>query len=627
MIAPKSFVIYKSSPAEVISYDAASEKYGIRYRAASGTLYRTQSVREKDIEFLCAGEASLDAMLSFAKEAAEGKHPEIDAGIRDCAELLSTEGVGASYSLKELATLFRGSFKADEAWGIYTALKASPFFRETLPLAFSPRTREEIEEAGRKARQKVEKVSKRAAFILRLKKREILPSDSIFMGDVEALALGKSDKSRTMKEAGIRETPEDAHRLLLETGVWDVTRNPYPARWGLSAASARAPLPPPPPEERVLVPGNAYAIDNAWSSDPDDAVAWDGEALWVHIADPAAAVSFGSDIERTACARGATLYMPEGAARMIAEEALSDWALGLKEESPALSFKMRLSNDGAVEDCEVLKTLVRVKRLTYEEADANTGSPELSALFGIAERARARRIARGAVDFDIGEVYVSVDGNKRVSLTRVVRTKSADMVKEMMILTGEGAARFAFKRGLPFPYVTQEAPDTVKDLPPGLAGAFRLRRTMRRRSLGVTPGSHAGLGVGMYAQVTSPLRRYTDLISHIQLRASLARRPLIDKDTLLMRISEGDAAAVAAKRAERNSNLHWTLVYLLQNPDWEGDAVCVDKLFRNPLFYIPDLGIESYIPSAQSVELNGIVRVKVKKIDIPTLYAEFTAAH
>ena len=76
----------------------------------------------------------------------------------------------------------------------------------------------------------------------------------------------------------------------------------------------------------------------------------------------------------------------------------------------------------------------------------------------------------------------------------------------------------------------------------------------------------------MYSQVTSPLRRYGDLISHQQLRSFLKKEKLIDKDEMLIRMSAGEAAAQASKKAERNSRMHWTLVYLLQNPDMEFEA-------------------------------------------------------
>ena len=183
-----------------------------------------------------------------------------------------------------------------------------------------------------------------------------------------------------------------------------------------------------------------------------------------------------------------------------------------------------------------------MERLTYEKADELKDTPALAPLFAIAEKNAARREKAGAVQITMPEVHITVDADtKKVSIEPRTETLSAAVVREAMILAGEGAARFAFKNGIPFPYVSQEAPDIPKDIPEGLAGQFRLRKCMRRRNVSVTPSQHAGMGLGMYSQVTSPLRRYGDLIAHEQLRAFLCGRPLIDKDTMLMRMSEGDA--------------------------------------------------------------------------------------
>ena len=77
----------------------------------------------------------------------------------------------------------------------------------------------------KKADAKGKEAELRAAFLERLKQNKLLPEDSIYMGDVEALALGKTDKSRTMHDAGLKETVERAHKLLLDTGIWDITRS------------------------------------------------------------------------------------------------------------------------------------------------------------------------------------------------------------------------------------------------------------------------------------------------------------------------------------------------------------------------------------------------------------------
>lgn len=308
---------------------------------------------------------------------------------------------------------------------------------------------------------------------------------------------------------------------------------------------------------------------------------------------------------------------------MLAEKSLADYALGLNEKSNALSFRLEFDANGTIIDCAVLKTLVKVKRLTYEEADLQKDGAELSLFFEIARRNLARRIKAGATSINLPEVHITVDREtKKVSINPDVRYESSDMVQEMMLLAGEGAARFAYKNRIPFPYVSQEMPEIPKDVPDGLAGEFRRLKGMRKRSVGITPALHAGIGVTFYSQVTSPLRRYGDLIAHEQLRAFLDKRDMIDKDEMLVRISAGDAASVAARKASRESEMHWKLVYLIQNPEWTGEAVCVDIVKGKPSqFFVPTLAMSAFI--AGQFELNEKIVVKATKIDVATQNVTF----
>lgn len=644
MIKVNSLVIYKNNAA-LVTEDAGNGKFTVKYRSTPATqtkpaVYSTQNVRTKDIILLHEGPVtSLEKALEFSEKECPkeddmyklDQNNQIFLKLAECYELLDSddESRSAEYGFQELTSLFYGTPKADETWGLYCSIKNTLFFMQNLKaqmegkILFTLRTKEGMDTMVKKANEKGMEAQIRAEFIERLKKRKLLPEDSIFMGDVEALAQGKTDKSRTMHDANLKESPEKAHKLLLETGLWDITRNPYPLRWGLSTKSATEGLSSPPEEDRTEIPGFSYAIDNEGSTDPDDAVAYDGKYLWVHIADPASTVIPDSSIDKAACQRGATLYIPEGAARMLCEDCLEDYALGLKEKSRALSFRILLNSDGGIEECQVMKTIVNVKRLTYQEADKIKDSDELKPLFDIARKNIERRSKSGAVQITMPEIQIRLEGEeKKVVITNHPHTESSEMIREMMLLAGEGAAKFAFRNNIPFPFVSQEAPTIPEDIPEGLAGQFRLRRCMRKRNVGVTPGMHSGLGLALYSQVTSPLRRYSDLIAHQQLRAFIDGKKLMDKDTMLMKISEGDAGAMAAKKAERNTNMHWTLVYLLQNPDWTGEAICVDNTQKLPQFSIPSLALETYI-GITGISLNEKISVKVLKIDLSELSVEF----
>ncbi|MCL2601560.1 MAG: RNB domain-containing ribonuclease, partial [Treponema sp.] len=472
-------------------------------------------------------------------------------------------------------------------------------------------------------------------------------SDRRFLQDVEMLALGKTDKSRTLKDLGKSETAEEAHRLLLACGAWTVWENPHPSRFALTRDSAKIVPLPPPDEKRLDLTGlAAYAIDNAWSSDPDDAVSLEsgegsdgGYTLWVHVSDPAASVLPGSPADIEARGRGATLYLPEGASRMLSEEALSLFALGIRGGiSPALSFKVTLNPDCTIKETEIAPSLIRVTRLTYPEADslietastaANADAVTLAALAVIAERNVERRLDTGAVMIELPETHVSVSlggAENKVCVEPSHSYRSAALVRECMVLAGEGAARWALQRRLPFPYISQESGDLPEKRLDGIAGAWQLRRCMRPRSLSAKPGVHWGLGLDEYTQVTSPLRRYTDLLCHQQIRAWLNQNegrggdePL-SADEVLLRVSAAEAAAAATTRAERASRAHWLAVYLSQTlttPERAWEAHVADRKGNRATVIIPALGVETQVNVRGGEKPNDTVSVKLVSVKIP----------
>jgi exoribonuclease-2 len=333
---------------------------------------------------------------------------------------------------------------------------------------------------------------------------------------------------------------------------------------------------------------------------------------------------------------------------MIAEEALPLYALGLSDKSPALSFKMVLNEDLSIAEADVCRSWVKVTRLTYEEADLLAASAAGSApadakssqgevmarLFALGERNLKRRMAAGAVSIDLPEVHITVN-DENVSIELVKNCKSADMVRECMLLAGEGAAFWAghcpeprlLGKYLPFPYVTQEIGELPADPLPGLAGSWQLRRSMRPRSLSVKPGLHQGLGLDAYTQVTSPLRRYTDLLAHQQIRAVFRGEEPLDEDELLRRLMAGEAAASASVQAERASRSHWTAVYLADRIGSQWEAVVLDRKGPKTAVIIPALALETLVGLKDDLEPNASVALTLLSVRIPQAEAVFQAAY
>ena len=668
MFREKNLVAYKTKPAVIT---AIGDKIDIS--VPGGEKFR---VREKDIELIHPG--PLDTSASSLAAIAE----PLGGEIRDAWELLG-EGPGtAPLTLKELAELVYGDYTPHTAWAAYCLLREGIYFSGS-PRAISRCDAAAVEAAEQKRDGKLRDAQDREDFLRRLRANTLIlpnaedspdyqtagrytdppgggPSDLRFLQDVEALAYGKSGKSRTLKELGRPETPEEAHRLLLSTGVWMPWVNPHPSRFGVSPVSARETVPPPPAEDRVdLSALRSYAIDSAYSADPDDAVSIEGPdsggrfILYVHVADPAASVFPESPADLEARGRGATLYLPEGPSRMLAEEALAHFALGatgalssrpVQERpagiSPALTFKLRLVPGGAPENIEIFPSVVKVFRLSYEEADRialarttdggdSDAASDLAALISLGKANTARRVKAGAVMIDLPETHIAVDiPGRRITVEPNVSNAATAMVRECMLLAGEAATYWASSRALPFPYICQESGDLPNDPLPGLAGSWQLRRCMRPRTLSVKPGAHAGLGLAGYTQVTSPLRRYTDLLTHQQIRAALGigayggRRPLLE-DELLPALAAGEASSAAVVHAERASRNHWLAVYLSGMKDSQWDGVILEKKGAYAVLIIPALGLETQISLKSEADLNDTVRLTLASVKIPQAQAVF----
>ncbi|GAB4537696.1 MAG: RNB domain-containing ribonuclease [Anaerolineae bacterium] len=591
-----SLVLYKNRPARVVG---AGDRLEIELEG--GDRLR---VRPKDVVLLHPG--LLNDLGELTPQQGE---------VQTAWELLA----GGTTTLAELAELVYGVYTPATAWAAWELVADGLYFRGT-PEEVLACTPEQVarEQAAREARAAEREAW--AAFLERARAGQVLVEDGRYLQEVEQLALGRGDRSRVLRELGRTESPENAHATLLELGYWDHTVVPYPQRLGLATSPPDVELPELPGEERAdLTHLPAFAIDDEGNQDPDDALSLEEGRLWVHVADVAALVSPESVADLEARARGATLYLPDGQVPMLPRQAIQRLGLGLAEVSPALSFGLALGQEGEIIDLEVVPSWVRVTRLSYEEAEARLDEQPFQALYQLAQINHARRQARQAINIQLPEVRVRVEDG-RVNIRPLSRLRSRDMVLEAMLMAGEAAARYARHKDIPFPFTTQDPPD-IQDRPQegDMAGMFALRRALKPATYTSVPAPHAGLGLELYAQVTSPLRRYLDLVAHQQLRAHLRGAAPLEAGALLERVGAATAASQAVRQAERLARRHWTLVYLIQNPDWRGEGVVVELRERRALVLVPELDLEALVHLRQALPLNSLVQVAVEGVNLAEL--------
>ncbi|MGB8701410.1 MAG: ribonuclease R family protein [Thermosynechococcaceae cyanobacterium] len=477
-------------------------------------------------------------------------------------------------------------------------------------------------------------------------------SDRPYLTNLERYALfGEESPNRAaamdlLKQLGRNDSPQSAFQVLVDLGLWAVHENLFVRRSNLptqfsanvlSAVQERLTMTPPDldGDRRDLTHLKVYTIDDESTAEIDDGlgveILEDGQQrVWVHIADPSRWILPGDELDREAQRRSTTVYLPTGMIPMFPTE-LSTGPMSLVQGQRccALSFGILLDPTGGVETYDIIPSLIKpTYRLTYDDVDEMVelgiqAEPELMALAEWAKRRQSWRESQGAITIQMPESVIKVNGDT-IDIEVLNDSTARTLVAEMMILAGEVAASYGQTHELPLPFRYQVQPELppeeeLMQLSPGPVRSSAIRRCMPRSEVGLTPSRHASLGLEGYCQVTSPIRRYADLIAHFQIKAHLRGDPLpFSASDLTPLIASVAAVAQEASFVERQTNRYWSLEFLRRHADTVWQAIILRWLREQDglaLILIEDLGLELAMRFNRAVSLGESLFVKVISAD------------
>ncbi len=450
---------------------------------------------------------------------------------------------------------------------------------------------------------------------------------------------------------GLPEVPQVPLQLLLAWGklpphynVWLETSG-YASgdTWWQSCADtvselSGSDLSPYPLTERVLI-----SIDSSTTRDIDDAFALretdDGWILTVALAGPSLFWPFGSDLDGLVLERGSSLYLPEMTCHMLPECLGTDvFSLLAGRDRPSCLFDVTIAKDGTIHDVRPYTGRVRLSaNLTYEDceavldgtaADDNPALPYRELLAKALEIATLRREARirdGAVVMDRPEPHIELSGTGNettVCLTTGPDTqKSQLIVSEAMIAACAAGAAWARDRDIPLLFRTQNVA-----LPRDFAGIWSAPERLAEIMHALLPSiletqakPHAALGCAAYAPLTSPLRRYADLINLAQIaRYAADGTMLFSADDVAGILGRLGPALEQVGSVQRMRPRYWKLLYFQQKGEsvwWPG--VITEE---NDAFVVVSLPAEGIIIRARRqlfddrVRPGTAVRVRIGRV-------------
>jgi len=152
--------------------------------------------------------------------------------------------------------------------------------------------------------------------------------------------------------------------------------------------------------------------------------------------------------------------------------------------------------------------------------------------------------------------------------------KAQLIVSELMILANEALANFAVAKNIPLLFRTQDLA-----LPKEFAGIWKrpqdiakVARSLSGAKTDTTAKPHAGLGLKAYSPVTSPLRRYGDLVNEAQLLHFLyTQKPLWNKEELDKLLFNFQMYNDVVSQVQRMRPRYWRFVYIQQEAKRQGE--------------------------------------------------------
>lgn len=361
-------------------------------------------------------------------------------------------------------------------------------------------------------------------------------------------------------------------------------------------------------DSRPLLEGIEFvAIDDDETVEVDDAIGLErlpdgGCRVHVVICDVASGVPRDCPVDREAASRGTTIYHPTRRILML-PKVLAEGALSLAVGEPRLVLDHVFSVDakGSVYDFAVRPAKVILdRRLTYEEADAELAERrdgDLAALQAVADGLFNERIAHGAIHFYPMEVKVRVEGGDVTVKTIDNFSSSRRLVSEFMVACGGAVGRMLAEQMVPAIFRRQVAPsepiewdeESARDPVYILDNV----RKLKRADISLQADRHHALGLMAYTQVTSPLRRYGDLLMQRQLHSYLVRRVAEYGDGELLKLmSVADQVSLQVRKAVGAAERYWALVALSQRGDTPVEAVVLDDRPRRELVLLTEYGLQ-----------------------------------
>lgn len=374
-----------------------------------------------------------------------------------------------------------------------------------------------------------------------------------------------------------------------------------------------------------------FCIDAETAHEIDDGISikevGDQYRISIHIANPSSYIKPESNLSKIALHRGFTTYLPEGPIMMLPQFVSEVSGLGSDQKTRTFAIEFQipkhyLDNNHSIDMTKLHHNIETTgefkfyyannfpKGYTYNHVEQvlngevqDQYKPELEKLYHLAKTLKSGRINQEngieinrpttSIDVKAGDVtveefritesgYQLTTNGMTITISRQQDNgKSNTLVSELMIIGNYLTSIISEQLKIPIIHRTQVmniSKDIIKAIHDINNSAPSIREKEFDKIVGIlnsakyheTPAKgHESMGLKAYSQITSPLRRYNDLINQWRIQAYFINKKAsmtitkLDID-LNGAINHLQARELINKRISRFSNMFWEGVFLKQ---------------------------------------------------------------
>ncbi len=373
-----------------------------------------------------------------------------------------------------------------------------------------------------------------------------------------------------------------------------------------------------------------YIIDSDDPHEVDDAISLEikegnkKKYLWIHISNPCKLFLHESNVDLDARKRNSSLYLIDQYVPMLPIDILEKANLAQNKISETISAAIEFNEDGSINNYEITEAIIKPKyQLTYEDANEllelePKEEIELITIKNLLEKSITFRKKQGAIIFESPNSKIKLYKDK-IIINKLEKTISQVIVAEAMILMNYVTSLFLDKYNLAAAFRIQklncnpsEILDRYKDSD---IKYIILKQYMGRSYITIKPGIHESLGLNMYVQCSSPLRRYLDLIIQRQVYNKINNYDFLSKDSVSKIIDYSKNRQAENNNIFKNDKFKYLTIFFKNEKKPFYKIIFVKWINHKKniaLVYFPDYSLEILITLFVSIEIysNKIYKVK-----------------